>query len=175
MLSAKLKDQPVLSLRTGGQIATVQGPLINPDNLAILGFYCQDTFGKSELILLNQDIREHIQRGFVVNDHEVLAEQEDLVRFQKILDIHYDPLGKLIVTERGRTLGKVSDYAVDNQSLFIKKIYGTPRLLKSLTGSSLSIDRNQVVEVTDKKIVVKEAEVKEPARELSPAPTPATS
>lgn len=157
LLTAKLIGQPVLSLRTGGEVAMSHMPIINPDSLKVLGFYCYDKFSGDELILLAQDIREHISRGFVVNDHEVLTDPEDLIRMHDILHKRYDPIGKTVVTNHKRTLGKVSDYAVDNQSLFISKLYVTPRLLKSLVGSNLSIDRSQIVEVTDKHIVVKEA------------------
>lgn len=172
LLSPKLKNQPVLSLRTGSKVAEALGPLINPDNLIVIGFLCRDNFTGEELVMLNQDIREHINRGFVVNDHEVLARPDDLVRFERLLDIKYDLIGKTVVSDQGRKLGKVSDYAVESKSFYIKKIYVAPRLLKSLTGSSLSIDRRQVIEVTDKKIVVKDADVKEEAPELSAAPAP---
>ena len=168
LLSAKLIGQPVLSLRTGGEVAIAHMPIINPDNLKVLGFFCYDKFSGDELILLAQDIREHISRGFVVNDHEVLTDPEDLIRIHNVLNKRFDPIGKTVVTNHKRTLGKVSDYAVDNQSLAILKLYVAPRLLKSLMGSSLSIDRSQVVEVTDKHIIVKEA-TSEVLQELTPA------
>jgi sporulation protein YlmC with PRC-barrel domain len=161
ILSAKLKEQPVLSLRTGGRVALAKLPIINPNNMRVIGFYCVDNFSSDELILLSQDIREHIRQGFVINDHEVLSEPEDLVRHKELLEIQYDPIGKLVITDHRRKLGKVSDYAADGDSLYIQKLYVAPRMLKSLTGSQLSIDRTQILEVTDKQIVVKEATEKE--------------
>jgi uncharacterized protein YrrD len=76
------------------------------------------------------------------------------------MEISYEPKGKLVATEMGQKLGKLTDYAVDSDTLYIKKIYVSPRLIKSLTGGQFSIDRSQIVEVTDKKIVVKDAVVK---------------
>lgn len=157
ILSAKLKEVPVLSLRTGGKVALAKMPLINPNNMRVIGFDCDDHFSGDQLILLTQDIREHINQGFVVNDHEVLADPEDLVRYKDVLQIQYDPVGKLVVTDHKRKLGRISDYAVDGDSLYIQKLYVAPRILKSLTGSQLSIDRSQILEVTDKQVVVKEA------------------
>ena len=157
LLSAKLKDQSVLSLRTGGQVASAKAPIINPNNMQVIGFYCDDHFSNKELILLTQDIREHIRAGFVINDHEALVEEEDLVRIKDIIGIQYDPVGKLVVTDHKRKLGRVSDYAVDGESLYIKKLYIAPRMLKSITGTQLSVDRTQILEVNDKKIIVKEA------------------
>lgn len=165
LLSAKLKDQSILSLRTGGEVAIAKAPIINPNNMRVVGFYCSDQFSGSILVLLTQDIREHLRHGFVVNDHEVLANPEDLVRLKETLEIKYDPIGKMVITDHRRKLGKVTDFAVDSESLYIKKLYVAPRLLKNLTGSQLSIDRTQILEVTDKNIVVKEAtsKVEEPA------------
>lgn len=169
LLSTKLLNQSILSLRTGGEVGVAHAPIINPDSLKVLGFYCTDKFTGDELILLAQDIREHIARGFVVNDHEVLATPDDLIRLRDVLDLRFNPIGLTVVTNHKRTLGKVNDYAVDSQSLNIQKLYVAPRLLKSLTGSSLSIDRSQVVEVTEKRIVVKEATSEETAQEMTPA------
>lgn len=157
LLSAKLYDQAILSLRTGGKVAIARAPIINPNNLQVVGFYCTDHFSGDELILLAQDIREHIRQGYVVNDHEVLASREDLVRLEKILLLEFELLGKTVITNHKRHLGKISDYAVDSESLYVQKLYVAPRLLKSLTGSPLSIDRSQVIEISDQRIVVKEA------------------
>ena len=100
-LSNALLDKTILSLRTGGPIASVIGPVINPDNLKVEGFYCQDKFDKkSQLILLSQDIRENLPQGIVVNDHDVLADPEDLVRLKKVLDLNYQLVGKHVETAR---------------------------------------------------------------------------
>src|SRR4051812_1014923 len=81
-LSASLLNKSVLSLRTGSPIATITGPVINPDNLKIQGFYCQDSFSKRTLVLLYQDIREIAAKGYIVNDHEVLVDPDELVRLK---------------------------------------------------------------------------------------------
>jgi uncharacterized protein YrrD len=155
-LSGTIMNQPVLSLRTGREVAVATKPIINPNNLKIEGFYCRDSMEKKTLILVEQDIREMINEGYVVNDHDVLAEAEDLVRLKEVLHLNFDPIGKTVVTVSKEKLGKVNDYAVDVPGFFIKKIYVGHSLLKSLTGTQLGIDRTQIVEITDKKIVVQD-------------------
>ena len=59
-----------------------------------------------------------------------------------------------------KKLGKVLDYAVDPESMKVQKIYASQSLVKSLTGGSLSIDRDQIVEITNKEIVVQDAAVR---------------
>ena len=143
-----------MSLRTGSPIASITGPIINPDNLKIEGFYCQDKFSKQELVLLYQDIRDMLPQGFVVNDHDVLVEAEELVRLKDVIALNFELTGKQVVTVDKQKVGKVSDYATETETMFIQKIYVSQSLVKSFTGGSLSIDRTQVQEITPRKIII---------------------
>lgn len=169
-----LMNQAVMSLRTGGQVATAVEPIINPNNLKVEGFYCDDRFEKTQLILLTQDIRDRVRNGFVINDHEVLADPEELIRLQSVLKLQFSLIGKPVVTVNKKRLGKVNDYAVDDGALYVQKIYVGQSIVKSLTGGNLSIDRSQIVEITDKKIVVQDP--LKPVRNTVPAgaPSPAS-
>ena len=79
-LSSALANKAVMSLRTGTAVATIGQPIINPNNLKIEGFYCEDIFSRSQLVLLHQDIREILPQGFVVDDVDVLVPPAELVR-----------------------------------------------------------------------------------------------
>jgi sporulation protein YlmC with PRC-barrel domain len=155
-LRKMIVNRPVLSLRTGGTIATAGNPIINPDNLKIEGFYCTDRFAKGSLVLLTQDIRDLLPQGYAVNDHDVLTHPEDLVRLQNVLRVKFDVMDKPVYTVNKKRLGKINDYAVDSETLYIQKLYVGQSFLKSLSGGQLSIDRSQIVEITDKKIIVQE-------------------
>lgn len=155
-LSGSIAKTSVLSLRTGGLIAEVIGPLINPHNLKIEGFYCQDRFSKGQLVLLTQDIRDTAPQGFLVNDHDVLTDPSELVRLQSIIDLNFQLLNKPVITSGKKRLGKVTDYAIDNSSMFIQKLYVSQSLLKSFSGGQLSVDRTQIVEITNRKIVIQD-------------------
>lgn len=166
-LSGTLLNRPVLSLRTGGPVATTTTPIINPDNLKIEGFYCFDSAGKSAKVLLYQDIRDIIPQGFVVDDYGVLADPNELVRLEKIMHFAFDPLGKQVVTLSKQKIGKVSDYATEMETMYIQKIYVSQSLLKSFTGGNLGIDRSQINEITPKKIIIQDL------LKSAPATTPA--
>lgn len=163
-LSAMILNRPVLSLRTGAPIATTTGAIINPNNLKIEGFYCHAPDKKHKTaVLVEQDIRDVIPQGIVVNDADSLTDPEDLVRLQKIMDLNFELVGKKVVTENKERLGKVSDFAIDTKSMFIKKLYVTQSILKSFTGGNLGVDRSQIIEITDKKVVIRELAQKIPA------------
>ena len=161
VLSKMILQRPVMSLRTHSQVGLATNAIINPNNLQIEGFYCLDSLErKKNLILLHQDIRDVIAAGLIINDHSDLSEKEDLVRLKDIIDLKFELIGKRIRTQGKKKLGKVLDYAVDPESMKVQKIYASQSLVKSLTGGSLSIDRDQIVEITNKEIVVQDAAVR---------------
>jgi uncharacterized protein YrrD len=158
-LSQSFLNRPVLGLRTGTTISIVTTPIINPNNLKIEGFYCSNRRDKKPRILLYQDIREIMPQGFVVDDHEALSESQELVRLQDI--------GKPVVTLSKDKIGKVSDYATEVETMYIQKLYVSQPLLKSLTSGSLSIDRSQIMEITNRRIIIADL--------LQPTPVQATA
>jgi len=155
-LSQSLMNVPIMSLRTGGEVAVATVPIINPANLKIEGWYCQDRFSKSNLILLSQDIRDVIKQGLVVNDHDNLSEPDELVRLKDILELNFELLGKPTFTANKERLGKVSDYAVEVETFYIQKLYLSQPLIKSFSGGTLSVDRTQIIEITNRKIVIQD-------------------
>ncbi len=157
-LSDTIMNQPVLSLRTGGPIAVAYEPIINPNNLKIEGFYCQEAGrnNKNPLALLTQDIREWIPQGFAVNDHEDLSEPDDLLRLQPIMKLQFELLGKAVYTQNKKRLGKVADFALDVESFTVEKLYVGQNIVKNFSGTSLVVDKNQIVEITDKRIIIRD-------------------
>lgn len=146
-----------MSLRTGAVIANITSPIFNPNNLKIEGFYCQDRFDKKkELILLYQDIRDIMAKGYVVNDHDVLVEANELVRLKDVLELNYQLIGKHVETISKQKVGKVSDFATEMETMYVQKIYVSQSILKSFSGGTLSIDRSQINEITPRRIIINE-------------------
>lgn len=168
-LSKHITDLPVMSLRTGGKVAQTTRVIINPNNLRIEGWYCQDSLSHQTLILLAKDVRDFVPQGIAVNDHEDLSEPTELVRLQKILELDFELLGKSVVTNHKRKLGKVSDYAFDAGSMTIQKIYVSRPVYRSLTDGQLIIDRMQIIEINNHRILVRDADVREPSVAVTPA------
>lgn len=179
LLSKSITEQPIMSLRSGGRVATAHQPIFNPDNLKIVGFHATDNISSEHLVLLTQDIREHIDKGFVIDDVDTLAEPEDLVRLKDILEINFILNGKAVATDKKKKIGKVSDYAVDSISYYVQKLYVTQSIMKNFAQGELSVDRKQIIEVTDDKIVIKDPQQLTKARanesRQKPHPRPAIS
>lgn len=149
-----------MSLRTLGVVATAEQPLINPNNLKIEGWYCRDQFSNNTLILLSKDIRDIVPQGLAVDDYDSLTEPDELIRLKDILDLNFAILGKQVITERKRKVGKVSDYAVDIKSFYVQKLYVSQPVYRNFSGGQLSIGRTQIVEITNQHIVVRDVDEK---------------
>lgn len=158
-LSKTFYDRAVLSLRTGGKVGMAIRPIINPNNLKIEGWYAKDSVDKGSFVLPSGEIRDFITKGLVVNDHDSLTRPEDLVRMKNVIDLGFDLIGKTVYTESKNKLGKVVDYAVD-EGFFIQKFYVNPPILKGLTGNQYLIGRSEIVEITDKKVIVADTSVR---------------
>jgi hypothetical protein len=117
---------------------------------------------------LAEEIREALPNGLAVNDEDALSEPADLVRHKEILDINFELMDKPVRTKRQK-IGKVSDYSY-NDGLFVQKLYVARPLRKVFTSEdTLIIDREQILEVTDKYILVRDTEIKATAEELAGA------
>ncbi len=156
-LSSSFIGVPVLSLRSGGPLATVAAAIIDPNNLAIVGFYCQESpRDKHPKILLPQDIREWVPQGFAVDDHDALSHPEDLVRLKTAIAIGYDVIGKAVYTQSKARMGKINDYAIDDLSFKIQKLYIQQSIVKNLSGTGFAIDRSQIVEINDHRVIIRD-------------------
>ena len=172
-LSASLKNLKVISLRSSATVAIAIEPIINPHDLKILGWWCKNPMSSGHLVLLTDDVREYINDTLAINDEEELSLPEDLVRHKEILDINFELIGKTVKTKRSK-LGKVDDYSY-NDGMFVQKLYVERPLTKVFAAdNTLIIDRNQVLEVTDQYILVKDAEIKTTESELAGAAAPAS-
>jgi hypothetical protein len=159
-------NRPVMSLRTGAQIGVAETPVINPHNLKILGWWCSTPDGRQ--VLLAEELRDSVPEGLAVNDEDSLSDPSDLVRHKEILDISFELMDKPVRTKRQK-LGRVSDYSY-NDGMFIQKLYVARPLRKVFSSEdTLIIDREQIIEVTDKYIMVRDTEVKATAEELAGA------
>ncbi len=168
-MSKSLYKQPVMSLRQGAPIGVAIEPIINPHNLKILGWWCKRPGATKQQVLLAEDVREVMPGGLAVNDEDALSHTDDLVRHNEILSLHFQLLDKTVKTKRSK-LGKVADFAYDNEAMLVQKLHVARPLTKLLASEdTLIIDRNQIIEVTDHYILVRDSDVRVSEEELAPA------
>ena len=161
VLNSRLFHQPIHSLRSGATLGFIQDPIIDPRQLKIVAFYCSNTHVPEPAILHTSDIREIGSMGVIIDDEEVIMPPDDLVRTQQVMNYNFVLLEKQVIDTHKHKLGKVESYGIDVSSFYVMKLNVRQSAFKNLWGSSLLIDRTQIVEVTDSKIVVQAPDVAE--------------
>lgn len=172
-LASKLKSLPIVSLQTGETVGVTKQSLIDPGTLEVVGFLCEDA-RRTQKVLILRDIRQLAIDCAIIDSEDELTDPEDIVRLQPLIKELFTPIGKPVVTDLGRKLGNVEDYTINLETNRIQKLYIRQSILRSLLGSSLIIDRMQIIDVSPKQIVVRDTHIKAPvmAPESAPETTP---
>jgi len=160
VVGSKLINVPVMSMHVGGEIARAKVAIIDPENLKVIAYELSGALlrGTQEKILRTDDVREFGRLGFIVDSQDELVAREDVVRIDEIMKFKFDLVGLKVVTKKGKRLGKVSDYLVDAGDFLVQKIIVQRPVVKALMDPELVIDRSEIVEIDDYKIVVKDEE-----------------
>lgn len=162
LLGSHTTNTPVMSLQTGAQVASFDTALINPDNLTIAAYTLKGPRIHTHPSFLRiADIRELGGLGAIINDTDDIIVLGDVIKIDELYELGFPLLGMSVVTQKGKRLGKIEDYVLETSSFSVQKLQVNRGFFKSLGESSLVIGRSQIVEITQKSIVVKDAEVRE--------------
>lgn len=158
----RMLNQPVMSLQTGQPLATIDTPIINPNNLKIVAFYVSGPMVDfSPAVLFAEDIREFGDMGAIVDSSDNIMSPEGMVRLNEVIDYQFQLPGIPVIDENRRKLGKVESYVINPEDLRIQQLYLKPTLAKSLSIAHLTISRDQIIEVDNDKIIVKSPTVRD--------------
>lgn len=156
LLNSQLQNVAVMSLQTGVSLGTTADPIIDPRKLQIVAYYVTGPRIQTTSILHTSDVREFGPLGFIVNGaYSVMELDDNLVRLQEVIDFRFRLLGKMVVDDRKKRLGKVSEYTVESDGFTIQKLHVTQSVMKNIASTNLIIHRSQIVEITDHLIIVR--------------------
>jgi uncharacterized protein YrrD len=145
----------VKSLQTGGEVAKITMPLIDPRNLKLVALYVDGrTLTSSPAVLLPSDIREVGPLGVIIDDADKIIDPYEIVRLQEIIDLDFVLDNILVVDEKKRKIGRVEHYAFDPESYFVQQLYVKPTLGRSFKLAQIIINRSQILDINNKKITV---------------------
>jgi uncharacterized protein YrrD len=171
VLANDITGKPILSLQSGHAVAKVRALLINPDTLELLAFFCDASWHrKSQAVLLMRDVREITREGVIIDSPDDIEDVAEIVRLQAIISQKFNLIGIMVVTESDQKLGTVEDYTIDTTSHMVQKLYLKQSILKNLLLNNLVVDRAEIVDVTPKRITVRDATV--PVPKMAPQAVP---
>lgn len=153
---SQIKDTPVMSLHTGARAGRIDSPLIDPRDLRVVAYQIKDSPGKqAPTFLMMSDVREISSLGMIIDDADDLVEVGDVIKLDELYELKFYLIGKPVIEEQGKKIGKIEEYSLDTNTFMIHKLHVKQGLLKSLNGVISLIDRSQIVEVNDHAVIVK--------------------
>ncbi len=155
-LLSQLTGQPIISLQTGQAVALVNQPILEISTLEIVALLCQSSRAR-RLLLMPSDIRQYAPDCLIIDDEDALTDPSDIVRFTANMSTHYSPIGQPVVTDSDHKLGIVSDYTINLDTNRVQKLHVYKSLFQAWFGSSLLIDRSQILDITPERITVRDA------------------
>ncbi len=155
ILSEAISGKKVMSMHVGGAIATLGAPIIDPANLKIIGFSVTARGMKYFSVLHSSDIREWSPIGAIVNSEDSIMEvDENMPKIRDLVEGDFNLTGIGVRTESGKRLGKVRNFVFETDGFFVVKLNIEKRSLLGLINTPISIERDSVVNVTKKYIVI---------------------
>lgn len=176
LIGSKVANMPVLSLHVGGPIAEIHEAVIDPEDLKVIAYTLDGPIIRNDPevgnILDTQDVREISSSGLIVDSADRFTTREDVVRFDKVMDLGFRLIGLKVVTTDGKKLGKIIDYTLDSSTFMIYQLIIQRPFMSSLMDPELTINRSQIVEVDDFKVTIKhdKAQVKMPKEKKKAEP-----
>lgn len=158
ILGSRLNSTPVMSLQTGGRLASTTKPIIDPGNLKILAYEVEgQLLAEHPSFLRTADIREFGRLGMIIDSNDELIGLKDVLKIEKLYGLGFNLIGMQVIDDAKHKLGKISDYTLETDGFVIQQLNVSRGFLKSLNDTGLLIHRSQIVEINDKAIVVKSA------------------
>lgn len=155
VLSEAIYGKKVMSMHAGGAIAALGEPIIDPANLKIAAFAVSSKGMQYFSVLHSNDIREWSSLGAIVNSEDSLMEvDENMPKIKDLVEAKFNLVGLGVRTESGKRLGRVHNFVFETEGYFVVKLNIEKRSLLGLINSPLSIERDSIVNVTKKFIVI---------------------
>lgn len=158
-----LKTLPVAAIHDEGKVGTVTDVLIHPDTGELVGFWVQlDGWFAPKRALSCHDVIMYDAHAVIISSANTLLPSEEIVPFQAVDKSRDRWIGKVVETEEGDRLGRVTNLVINTDLEIIAKLY-----VSNLLGSERVISRTDIIRVTPKTIIVRANS------EMTPEATPA--
>lgn len=157
--ASQLLSTTVLSMQASGPIGYISALIVDPDDLKILAFYLSGPrIDQTCNILDVKSIREYSKYGCVIDSSDELVSPTDVIKISKVLELNFSLIGLKVETKKGTHLGKIINFTVTNDNFTIQQLIVKRPLIKAFLDPELTIPRSEVVEVTNRKVIVKDEE-----------------
>ena len=159
VMNSRLIGAPVLSVQAGWAIGKITSTIIDPNDLKVIAFRLEGPMINRQQNLLDvRSVREYSNYGFVIDNVDELVSEDDVIKISEILKLNFNLIGLKVETKKGSKLGKVQDFTVTSEDFIVQQIIVKRPAVKAFIDPELTISRNEIVEITDYKVIIKDEE-----------------
>lgn len=156
VLGSRFHHTAIMSLQTGGPLAHIERPIIDPRDLTIVAYEVEGTLlDQRPAFIRTKEIREVSGIGMIVDSSDDIVGLDDVITLKQLVELHFTLVGLPVVDEHGHKLGKVSDYTLETKGFTIQQLGVRRGILKSFNDTGLLINRQQIIEINDHQIIVR--------------------
>lgn len=147
---------PIVRYSDGLQLAKVQDLIVDAESGKIEAVWVKKggSWFQNAIITVSEILEWKIK--VYVQDEEVFADPEDLIRVQKILDAGIPIYKNHVYTKAGEYLGSVADFSFDTKSFAISQLYTIKYLFGLFPIERRVIPKKEIIEILADRIIVKE-------------------
>lgn len=169
VVGSKLIHMPIMSLQTGGQLATTARAITDPRTLTIVAYEVEGALLDEHPSLLRvADVREFSDIGLIIDSSDEFVTTGDVLQLDKLYALGFNLVGMPVIDEKKRKLGRVVDYTIDSVGFVVQQLSVQRPLLKRLNDTEFLIHRKQITEINDTHIIVhSQIKTPEPAHSVS--------
>lgn len=166
LLGSHLLKAPVVSLQTGGIVATTARLLVDPAKLNVVAYEVSGPLITAHPTYLRvADIRELSDIGAVIDSTDEFVIAGDVIAIDEVEALHFSLVGMQVLDEKRHKLGRINDFTIDMASSYVQQLTVKRPLLHSINDTELIIHRTQIIEINNDAIIVhSQAKAPQPER-----------
>ncbi len=146
----------VLGEDSGDLLAMVSDIIVNPDSGMVEAFWVKPTtLPLKSAILKTSDILE-FKKNLYIRSDRVLAQAEDVIRINEILEDGRQFIGSHVQNEVGESYGRCDDLSFDSDSYALKQIHSSKSILGIITLDERIFSYENIIKVLPEIILVKD-------------------
>ena len=144
----------VLEFDSGDLLGMVSGIVIDPDSGMVEAFWVRPaTIPVRSAILRTSDILE-LKKNLYIKSDQVLAQAEDVIRVNEIIEDGRKFLGSLVQNEGGDSYGRCDDLSFDTETYALKQIHSRKSFLGLITLDERLFSYENIIKVLPGQILI---------------------
>lgn len=151
-LFSEILGTPIITEDSSRAVGRVFNILVHPDKGHVVALALDFNFRR---VIVPVDIRGWF-REIIIPDSDAIIDSTDVLRVKEVLDGKRFFLKNAVYTKDGKYLGKIFDYAINIEQMYMTKIFVGHTFLGMVRFDQRIFSFQNILEVKEDRVIVKE-------------------